>query len=119
MSPLQSAQSQLTRRQSFGLVSLAFSSGACSPPEQAGSKATVGQSLSDPIARRFYELRGWQAAWSPALAQSLQGAIAGARGHGLSSSGVRTTGSGHAILLSHREEQMSLRRREFINALGG
>src|SRR5262245_1615661 len=32
---------------------------------------------------------------------------------------VRTTGSGRAILLSHREEQMSLRRREFITVLGG
>ena len=32
---------------------------------------------------------------------------------------VRTTGSGRAILPSHREEQMRLRRREFIAGLGG
>ena len=84
---------QLTRRQSLGIVALALTTAACSPAEQPSSGPSVGQTLADPTARRFYQLRGWQAAWTPALRESLQEAVAGARTHGLAPAAFQPKGA--------------------------
>ena len=84
------SKAQLTRRQSFGVVALALTGAACSPGQQSGG---VGQSLSDPTARRFYQQRDWRAAWDPALAQQLSDAVSGARAHGLLADAFRPKGA--------------------------
>ena len=83
MSTFSKAPSQLTRRQSLGIVAFALTTAGCSPSQHPSSGPSVGQTLADATARRFYQLRGWQAAWTPALRESLQGVIAEARTHGL------------------------------------
>jgi murein L,D-transpeptidase YcbB/YkuD len=87
------SKGQLNRRQSFGVIALALTSPGCSRPDQPVSGPSVGQTLSDPTARRFYEQRGWRQAWTPSLAQSLQDAIAGARAHGLAPSAFQPKGA--------------------------
>ncbi|HTX50186.1 MAG TPA: L,D-transpeptidase family protein [Caulobacteraceae bacterium] len=75
----------VTRRQSLGVYAAALLLAACGrsdPPARAATDV-VGQGLSDPVARRFYELQGWRSSWTPALARSLSEALAGARAHGL------------------------------------
>ncbi len=45
--------------------------------------AQVGAAVSDPLARRFYQHRGWRAAWNADEARALVRTIADARRHGL------------------------------------
>jgi murein L,D-transpeptidase YcbB/YkuD len=58
--------------------------GSCmrSSDQRAASQPPAAM-VSDPLARRFYEQRGWRPAWTATLATSLDQAIGDARRHGL------------------------------------
>jgi murein L,D-transpeptidase YcbB/YkuD len=63
----------------LGLGGLALA--ACG--RRAAAQGSVGQQLTDPVARRFYADRGFQPAWSGGAVRSLTDAIAGASAQGL------------------------------------
>jgi len=65
-------------------VFLAVSVASLAACGRSGSSGVAsGQNISDPVARRFYALRGGRAVWDPEGAQKLSQITAGARAHGL------------------------------------
>ncbi|HZZ89450.1 MAG TPA: L,D-transpeptidase family protein [Caulobacteraceae bacterium] len=82
--PIDDPIRSLTRRRSLGLAGAALFTASCAPrTSNAQPNAELGANLSDPLARRFYEQRGWRPAWTPAQARALGQSFAVARQHGL------------------------------------
>src|SRR5581483_8151239 len=73
----------MTRRHSLTLAAAALLTECQRSGQPFGQRAELGRNISDPVARRFYSLRGWRAAWDRNSAQSLSHAVAGAGAHGL------------------------------------
>jgi hypothetical protein len=65
------------------LAFTAASLAACGRSGAGGSGQAAGQRVADPVARRFYELRGGRTVWDQASAQKLAQITTGARAHGL------------------------------------
>jgi murein L,D-transpeptidase YcbB/YkuD len=72
------------RRQTLALLFAFFLDASCRGQTQGPPPApALGTNLADPIARRFYQLRGGAPAWDAGKAQDLRQALAGAQAHGL------------------------------------
>lgn len=100
VSPLLSAPRLFNRRQSLGLAAWALLGAGCdagsSDPQSGaapngkvqseaapGAPPGLGEGLSDPIARRFYELRSGKPAWTAAQGTALTRSFREAHRHGL------------------------------------
>ncbi|HEV2362760.1 MAG TPA: L,D-transpeptidase family protein [Caulobacteraceae bacterium] len=86
MTTLAAPSRRLTRRQSLSLAAWAVLGASCNAQTPARGSVppdAVGAGLSDPLARRFYQQRGWRAAWDPGSIRELIRGIADARRHGL------------------------------------
>lgn len=61
----------------------AASLAACGRSGPASAGQASGQHIADPVARRFYQIRGGRSVWDKASAQRLTQITGGARAHGL------------------------------------
>lgn len=78
--------------------------------------AALRAAVSDPVAKKFYQARGWEAAWDEARAQSLLDALAEAPRHGLEA-GALARGIETAASPAAREAALTVAALVYADAL--